>query len=69
MFVCLCLFGVNMGCSVQFYAQSKPHLEISYIKLAKAFKVVFLDLSDVIVLEINEYGVLRNLLRNSNEGC
>lgn len=66
---CLCLFGVYMSCGVHYYAQSKPHLEISYVKLAKAFKVVFLDLSDVIVLEINEHGVLRDLLRNSNEGC
>lgn len=64
-----CPLSVNMSCGVHYVALSKPHLAISYIKLAKAFKVIFLDLSDVIVLKINENCILRDLFRNTNEGC
>lgn len=48
----VCLFNVKRSCGVHCYVQSKPLLKISYIKLVEAFKVVLLDLSDVIVLEV-----------------
>lgn len=37
------------------------------MKLVEAFKVVLLDLSDIIVLEVDYHSVFRNLLRNRDQ--
>lgn len=44
-------------------------VRISYIKLVKANEIIFLDLSDVIVLEVNDHCVFRDLLGDRDLTC
>lgn len=62
-----CVMLTRRVCGLYYYSMCRMHC--AYIKLVQAFKVVLLDLGDVIVLEIDQNCVFRNLLRNRNQTC
>lgn len=45
------------------------HLPTSYIKLVEAHEVILLDLSDVVVLEVDDHGVSSDLLGDGDQTC
>lgn len=53
-------------CSLVFKSNPAP-LQTSYIKLMKAYEIIFLDLSDVVVLEVNHHGVFSDLLGDRDQ--
>lgn len=53
-----------------FVCKSKPApVRRSYIKLVKAYEIVFFDLSDVIVLEVYDHCVFSDLLGDGDLTC
>lgn len=51
-------------------SKSKPApVKASYVKLVKADEIIFLDLSEVVVLEVNDHGVFRDLLGDRDLAC
>lgn len=55
-------------CSLLFKSDPAP-FRTSYIKFVKANEIIFLDLSDVVVLEVNDHCFFSNLLRDSDLTC
>lgn len=41
----------------------------AYIKLVQAYKIIFLDVGDVVVLEVNDQGVFSDLLGDGDLTC
>ena len=41
----------------------------AYIKLVQAYKIIFLDVGDVVVLEVNDQGVFSDLLGHGDLTC
>lgn len=55
-------------CSLVCESSPAPFM-ISYIELVKAYEIIFLDLSDVIVLEVDDHCVFSDLLGNGDLPC